>query len=262
MSHSSAPKLLFLGTGTSTGVPRIGCDCAVCTSQDPRNQRLRSSVYLTYNGFGILVDTTPDFRQQMLRSGIRRIDAVMITHGHADHIFGMDDLRQFNTIQQTRIPVYVSSPTLKGLTRIFEYFLKPVMKGLYLPQVDFVSIAGPIEVGPFRVTPFEVEHGVGCTWGFRFDCEGRSLAYAPDCAVFPEAALEVVRGVDVMVLDALRHRSHVSHMTVGQSLATLNKIGAGRSFTTHMAHDLDYETLAHSFPEGVLPAYDGLEVVW
>ena len=262
MSDSSEPQVLFLGSGTSTGVPVIGCDCPVCRSDEPRNRRLRSSIYLEYKGFGIVVDTTPDFRQQVLRSGIRRIDAVLITHGHADHIFGMDDLRQFNTIQQTRIPVYVSSATLETLTRIFQYFLKPAMPGLYLPQVDFVPFEGPIELGPFRVTPFEVEHGVGCTWGYRFDCAGRSLAYAPDCANFPALAHEVVRGVDVMILDALRHRPHVSHMTAAESLATLHKIGAPRSFTTHMAHDLDYETFARSLPEGIFPAYDGLKFAW
>lgn len=261
-SASEGPQALFLGTGTSTGVPLIGCSCAVCASSDTRNNRLRSSLYLTHAGFGLLIDTTPDFRQQALRSGIPRIDAVLVTHGHADHVFGMDDLRRFNTLQRARIPVYASPSTVGVLSRVFDYFLAPGFEGTYLPQVDFVTMEGPLRIGPFEVTPFDVEHGRDRTWGFRIDTGAHSLAYAPDCFRFPDAARAVVRGVGTMVLDALRHTPHVSHMTVAESVQTLRQISAAQSFLTHLGHDLDYAKLVAHLPAGILPAYDGLRIDW
>lgn len=256
------PQALFLGTGTSTGVPLIGCGCPVCTSTDARNNRLRSSLYLSHAGFGLLIDTSPDFRQQALRSALPRIDAVLVTHGHADHVFGMDDIRRFNTLQRERIPVHASAFTIDVLNRIFDYFHGPRIEGAYLPQVDFVVLTGATRIGPFEVTPFDVEHGRNPTWGYRIDAGSHSLGYAPDCFRFTASAHAVVKGVGTMILDALRHTPHVSHMTVGDSLATLATIGAPRSYLTHLGHDLDYAKLAAHLPAGVAPAYDGLRIAW
>jgi phosphoribosyl 1,2-cyclic phosphate phosphodiesterase len=259
---TESPQALFLGTGTSTGVPLIGCGCAVCTSSDARNNRLRSSLFVSHAGFGLLIDTSPDFRQQALRCALPRVDAVLVTHGHTDHIFGMDDIRRFNTLQRCRIPVYASAFTIGTLTRVFDYFHGPSLEGTYLPQVDFVALEGPRPIGPFQVTPFDVEHGRDPTWGYRIDVEGHSLGYAPDCFRFPAAAYEAVRGVGTMVLDALRHTPHVSHMTVADSVTTLQAIGARQSYLTHLGHDLDYAKLATHLPSGVEPAYDGLRIAW
>ncbi len=261
-SDSSDPQALFLGTGTSTGVPLIGCHCSVCTSEDPRNQRLRSSLYLRHEGFGLLIDTTPDFRQQALRHALPGIQAVLITHGHADHIFGLDDIRRFNTLQQSRIPIFGSSFTLGVLGKVFDYFHTPGVEGGYLPQVDFVELERPRRIGPFQVTPFEIEHGRDPTQGFRVDCGASSLAYAPDCFRFPDTAFAAVAGVGTMILDALRHKPHGSHMTVQDSVRTLVGIGARRSFLTHLGHDLEHGALLRQLPAGIKPAYDGLQLAW
>lgn len=262
-ASESLPEALFLGTGTSTGVPLIGCNCPVCTSADPRNRRLRSSLYLQHQGFGLLIDTTPDFRQQALRHALPRVDAVLITHGHADHVFGLDDIRRFNTLQRSRIPVFASAFTLGVLGRVFDYFCNPPFEGAYLPQVDFREMppAG-LPVGPFQVRPFPVEHGRDPTCGFRIDTGASSLAYAPDCSRFPAEAHATVRGVGVMILDALRHKPHGSHLTVRESLQVLGRIGAPRSYLTHLGHDLDHATLAAELPAGVQPACDGLRTAW
>ncbi len=251
---------LFLGTGTSTGVPLIGCRCPVCLSTDPRNRRLRSSLYLQADGFGLLIDCSPDFRQQALRHQIPRVDAVLMTHGHADHILGLDDIRRYNTLQQSRIPVFGSAFTLSALGRVFDYFHRPGPAGAYLPRVDFVEIGPVTPVGPFRVRPFAVEHGRDPTYGYRIDRDGLALGYAPDCHRFGDPAFDAVAGVDVMILDALRHKPHLSHLTVAESVATLRRIGARQSWLTHLGHDLDYETLRAELPAGVRPAHDGLRI--
>ena len=259
---SGIMKVLFLGSGTSSGVPTIGCTCPVCTSSDPRNTRLRPSVYISHGGYGLLLDASPDFRQQAMRYKIPRVDAVLITHSHADHVFGLDDLRRYNTIQNSRIPLYAIPSTVKDLDRIFEYFHNIPLPGTYLPAVDFNAVSGPFDCGPFRVTPFAVEHGRSPACGFRIDLRGsgKSFSYASDCRRFPDESVDIVRDTDVMVLDALRYREHASHMTVEQSVETLRKIGAPRSFLTHMAHDIDHAVLAAALPPSIAPAYDGLQV--
>lgn len=253
-------KMTFMGTGTSIGVPVIGCDCPVCRSTNPKNKRRRSSVHVETEGLDIQIDTPPDFRDQVLAYGILRVDAVLITHAHADHVFGFDDLRRFNTLQGGVIPVYGSETTLDEMRHIFAYAFKPVPAGMYRPRVSLHPVAGPFSVGKIRVTPVSVNHGDAVMFGYRLDGGGRSLGYVPDCLSMSPDAVAVFAGVDVMVLDALRHKPHVSHSHLETSLAMLKKINATRSFLTHMCHDIDHDAVQANLPSGVELAWDGLVV--
>ncbi len=253
-------QFTFLGTGTSLGVPMIGCDCAVCTSTDPRNRRRRSSVYVEAGETRFVIDTSPDFREQALACGLRQVDAVLYTHAHADHILGLDDIRRFNTLQSAVIPVYAMSETLAELRRVFSYIGRPVQPGLYRPQVDFRLVEGPFRVGDVEIAALPVEHGTEHTVGFLLSWRGWRVGYFPDCHRMPEATLAAVRGVQVMVLDTLRYRSHPSHLCVAESLALLQAIGAGRSYLIHLCHDLEHARLESELPPGIRVACDGMVV--
>lgn len=265
-------KLLFLGTGTSTGIPMIGCDCPVCKSSDPHNKRLRSSIYVSAGNIRVLIDTSPDFREQALRADIRRIDATLITHAHVDHLFGLDDIRRINTIQGgSEMPLYASSKAITDIKRIFDYIFKPNVPGTYRPKLDLRPSDEPFEVLPISggddrlsVTPFNVVHGWSAMQGFRLDFEDKSVAYMPDCNELPEESRKIIRGVDVFILDTLRYRPHPTHLTVDQSLSMISDIAPKRAFLTHIGHDIDHEMLIKELDaRGLLnirPAYDGLEV--
>lgn len=255
-------KAIFLGTGTSCGVPLIGCECAVCTSTDPRNRRRRSSLYLESHGTHLVVDTSPDFREQVLSCRVPRIDAVLFTHSHADHIFGFDDIRRFNTIQNASIPSYGLPSTIEDLKRIYHYVNRVEVAGAYRPRTEFRPITGEFDEGAFHVVPLPVDHGPTPALGYLFQSHGRSLGYVPDCIRLPPEATRRLRGVDVMILDALRHTPHSTHFTVAQSVAELKKIGAGQSFIVHMGHDLDFDRTQSYLPEGISVSYDGLTLEW
>lgn len=255
-------KITFLGTGTSVGIPAIGCGCAVCRSTDPRNRRRRASLYALHAGVGLVIDTPPDFREQAIAFGVPRVDAVLITHVHADHVFGFDDIRRYNTLQGTSIPVFGSAATIREMERIFAYVHNPSPPDTYRPQVVFTTAAGPFEVPPFRVAPVPVEHSAIETWGYRVEVDGRSLGYVPDCLRMSEESIALLRGVDVMILDGLRHRPHSTHSHLESSLELLGRIGAPRAFLTHMCHDLDHAATEARLPPGVRLAYDGLELEW
>jgi len=250
-------ELTFLGTGTSVGVPMIGCHCPVCSSKDPRNTRRRTSVYVRTEQTAFVIDTPPDFRQQMLDAGIERVDAVVFTHAHADHIFGFDDIRRFNTLQDRVIPAYADAETMEDIRRVFHYVgNKPEQKGLYRPLVDFVVIDGPFRVGDVLLTPLDVEHGRKMT-GFLIEQGGCRIGYVPDCHVMPSATVDSLRDVDVMILDALRYRPHPSHICVDESLALLAKIHAKESYLIHLCHDVDHAGLEARLPAGVHVSSDG-----
>lgn len=254
-------NILFLGTGTSVGVPVIGCACPVCTSGDPRNWRLRAGAWLRAGSVGLLIDVPPDFRTQALTFGVDRVDAILFTHAHADHIMGLDDIRRFNTIQEGPIPAYGSEHSIADLKRVFNYIgNSPPLPGLYRPQIDFHAVRAAFAVGRIRVLPVPVEHGGIPTFGFRFDAGRSALGYCPDCHSMDDAAVEAFRGVDVMILDALRFRPHRTHLTLPESLALLQRIGAARSYLIHMCHDVDHAAVEAGLPPSVRLAYDGLRV--
>lgn len=256
-------KITFLGTGTSVGIPVIACDCAVCASSNPKNKRRRASLYVEAEGVAILIDTPPDFREQALAFRIRRVDAVLVTHSHADHVFGMDDIRRYNTVQGCAIPVYASPGVCRDLERIFDYVHNGSLPaGTFRPDVSFVPVSGVFPVGAIRVEPLPVEHGVAETRGFRLDAGGRTIAYVPDCKRMADEVIERVRGVDVMILDALRLRPHPTHVTLEESIALLQRIGAGRSFITHVCHDLEHDETQRRLPAGMAVAWDGLALEW
>lgn len=253
-------ELLFLGTGTSVGVPMIGCKCAVCRSRDPRNNRRRTSVYIRTPASAFVIDTPPDFRQQMLDFDIDRVDAVVFTHDHADHIFGFDDIRRFNTLSGRVIPAYGARETLAGVRRAFNYIdNKPSPQGFYRPLVEFIEVAKSFTIGDVLLTPLEVKHGDKMN-GYLLELGGMRLGYVPDCCFMPQAAVEQLRGVDVMILDALRYRPHPAHFNIEQSLALLKEINPTAAYLIHLCHDVDHEELESSLPRGVYVSYDGLQL--
>lgn len=249
--------LTVLGSGTSVGVPTIGCTCKVCTSTDPRDQRLRPSVMLRYAGRTVLIDTGPDFRQQALRHEIRKIDAVLYTHAHADHILGIDDLRPFNFHQAGAIPIWASEHTLAILRQVFSYIFHEGETESSRPKINInVFDSGPIPLFGIDVVPVPVRHGSGPCHGFRFG----PLAYLTDHSEIPESSLELLAGVEVLFLDALRYKPHRTHSTIETSLKTVERLDVKRAYFTHLSHDLGHERAESLLPPHVRLAYDGLEV--
>jgi phosphoribosyl 1,2-cyclic phosphate phosphodiesterase len=252
-------RVLFLGSGTSQGIPVIGCRCGVCRSSDPRNRRLRPSIVVESGPTRLLVDVTPDFRYQMLREGIDDVSAVLLTHAHADHFLGMDDLRAFTWNNGRRMMVYGPSNALEAVARVFPYACEPVPRWPTLPQFTLVTLTAdePHAVGDVTVRPVAVPHGKLEVFGYRF---GSAFAYVTDCHTVPEAAIEAVRGVTVLVLDAVRHRSHPTHMTVEEAVAVARRVGAPLTLLTHMCHELDHAETQAALPAGVRLAYDRMIV--
>ena len=249
--------LTVLGSGTSMGVPTIGCDCAVCRSTDPRDRRTRPSVMISYAGRNVLIDTTPDFREQMLREGIKRLDAVFYTHTHADHILGIDDLRPLSYKHRPgKLPLYAASQACDFLRGMFRYIFEPAHQLGGVPQVDLHPVDGPVEIFGARFEPLTVIHGEVPILGFRFG----SAAYLTDHSEVPAQTLEKLRGLDVLFLDALRHQPHPTHSTVERSLKVVEEVKPRRTFFTHICHDLSHEATNATLPAGVQLAYDGMKL--
>jgi phosphoribosyl 1,2-cyclic phosphate phosphodiesterase len=251
-------KFTLLGTGTSTGVPSIGCECETCTSDDPRDKRLRVSVLVEHGGRTALIDTSSDFRQQALRVGLRHLDAVLVTHCHADHIFGLDDIRPLN-FRHGALGVYANERAWADIRRIFKYIFEPSHFGGGLPQVHAHTVAhgAGFCLGPgFEVTPVEVIHGRLPVMAYRFN----DFAYATDLSEIPPASLDMLRGLDALVLDCLRLRPHPTHLWLERSLAYVEELKPRRTYFTHIAHDIKHARDSALLPEGVEWGYDGLEI--
>ena len=252
-----AMEVLFMGTGASTGVPMIGCNCAVCHSSDPKNERTRSSILARIHGKNILVDTSPDLRMQSLRNHITRIDAVIFTHPHADHILGIDELRTFNFWQKEEIPVFADPETLGTVMRMFPYaFSEENRGGLTRPRLVPHEIHGPMNVGEIRVTPFPVKHGPVYNHALRMD----DMVYLTDCNEVSEEGMVVMKGVDTLIIGAVLYEPHASHFGIWQALELIERIQPRQAFLTHLSHRIDYNQLKTQLPSGVQAAFDGMTV--
>lgn len=269
-------ELTFLGTGTSAGVPMIGCGCDVCRSEDPRDRRDRSSVVIRHprsgkktntdapERFTALIDASPEVRHQSLRHGVKWLDTLLLTHAHADHVLGLDDLRRFNSVSGEHLPFYAEPEVIQAIQQMFSYIFKDkhhyanafVAKLLPMPTGPGLAI----ELGEAIWTPLRLMHGRLPVLGYRVDWGGRSIAYCTDCSTIPHETLALMDGLDVLVVDGLRERHHPTHMTLDRACEFAEQIAAGKTYLTHIAHDHAHAELLSRLPEGVEPAYDGLVI--
>ncbi len=276
-------KLHFLGTGTSAGVPMIGCTCPVCTSDDPRDQRDRCSVLISWDDPGlridaphrtlnpdqdrrrqVLIDTAPDLRHQAIRAGISRLDAVMITHAHVDHVFGLDDLRRFTAAMDGPLEVYAEPPVHDALGRMFEHIFhrhRNVNDSFVASLAPLALTTGqPVRLYGTTFTPLRLMHGRLPIHGFRIDHGGTALAYCTDVSSIPPESRPLLSGLDILVIDGLRARHHPTHFNTDQALEAIADLKPRRAWLTHLTHDESHRDLAARLPSGVAPAYDGLVV--
>ena len=256
-------EITLLGTGTSTGVPRIACDCPVCTSPDPRNRRLRAGVRIEVRepgaaaggaGRTLLVDTSPDLRQQALTHDLRRVDAVLFTHAHADHVHGLDDLRVFNFLQGGAIPLYGSEATLAAVRRSFGYVWDEGQEGGGKPRFELIPVDGPFELAGRRIEPLPVWHGALEVTAYRLG----AFALVTDVSAIPEQTMERLHGLDVLVLGALRYRPHPTHFSVAEAVEVARRLAPRRTVLTHLAHEVDAAAPALELPAGVELGWDGM----
>lgn len=254
-------RLTFLGTGTSFGVPQIGCDCAVCRSNDPRDKRTRSGAVLEANSSTILIDTPPELRLQLISAGFSRIDAVVYTHEHADHINGIDDLRVFSVRQHKPLPIYGPPETLERLRASFNYIFDDAVhpyEGTSKPRLTLHRTEPDqmLRIAGIEVLPLAFKHGHLRVYGYRFG----KLAYITDIKEIPEGERRRLRGLEVLVLNALWWRPHPTHLSISEAIETARDLGARRTYLTHLTHETGHADLEAQLPAGVYPAYDGLTV--
>jgi phosphoribosyl 1,2-cyclic phosphate phosphodiesterase len=247
-------RVTLLGTGTSHGIPMIACSCAVCTSDDPRDKRTRVSCYVQYDDLSVLVDTGPELRLQCIACDIQRVDAVLMTHHHADHVAGLDDLRRFNWVQGTRLPVYGMPETLQRLREMFRYaFVDDPEYPSSKPDIDLIALDGDVVLNGHRIVPVRLLHGETPVMGYRFD----KFAYCTDVSFIPEESMDRLRDLDVLVLDACRRRPHPTHFNVEQAVECARRVGARQTYFTHIAHELKHAETNAELPDSMNLAYDG-----
>ena len=259
-------EILVLGSGTSHGVPMIGCDCSVCRSDNPKNKRMRPSILVRNAGGAVLVDTTPEFRLQALANDLRRVDAVLYTHTHADHIFGMDDLRRFNDLMDVEIPVYGDEATLDDIRRIYAYIFKETQAGGGKPRLTLHPVFPSLDMFDMHIEPFYVMHGALPVLAYRFDAavtsEGPavSTAYVTDVNHIPPDSLSKLYGLDLLLLDAVRFEPHSTHFGLYQALEVIAELKPRQALLTHLSHHFDHDVVNATLPPNVALSYDGQRI--
>jgi len=251
-------RLTFLGTGTSYGVPMIGCDCPVCRSEDPRDKRTRASALVKAPSGNILIDTATELREQALQNNVTRIDAILFTHTHADHLHGIDDVRRFSGLRRKPIPAYGDAETLAYIVRSHGYiFSDPDFRlGWGIPRIEMNEITEPTAICGATVIPVPIRHGERTILGYRIG----GLAYLTDCSAIPETSVPLLQDLDTLVLDALRRRPHPTHFSLSEAVDAIERLKPRRAYLTHMAHDLAQTQTEAALPEHIRLAYDGLEI--
>jgi len=248
--------ITFLGTGTSHGVPIVGCKCKTCLSNDSKNNRLRSSIYIKTKQKNILIDTTPDLRFQLLRNNITDINLVLFTHSHADHIMGFDDLRAINRINKKDIPCYGNKETLDDIKKKFEYIFQEHKYKFAVPGVNLIEISKKISFGELDITPIPIKHNNDTILGYRIN----NFAYITDCSFIPESSYELLEGVELLILDALRYKKHPKHFNIEQAIEVIKEIGVKQAYLTHISHEIEHNEVDNKLPDGINLAYDSLKI--
>ncbi|MDZ7672605.1 MAG: MBL fold metallo-hydrolase [Halanaerobiales bacterium] len=249
-------EITFLGTGTSHGVPIVGCKCKTCLSDDPKNNRLRSSIYIKSEQKNILIDTTPELRLQLLRNDITDINLVLFTHSHADHIMGFDDLRAINRINKKDIPCYGNKDTLDDIKKKFEYIFKDHKHKFAIPGVNLKEIENKINFDDLEIIPIPIKHNNDSILGYRIN----DAAYLTDCSFIPESSYKLLEGIEVLIIDALRYKKHPKHFNIEQAINAARNIGVKQAYLTHISHEIEHNEADQKLPEGINLAYDGLKI--
>jgi phosphoribosyl 1,2-cyclic phosphate phosphodiesterase len=250
-------QLTMLGVGSSAGTPVVGCSCATCASTDARNKRTRCSSLITLDsGENILIDTGPDLRNQSLREGIKRVDAVLYTHTHADHLHGIDDLRAFCVLQRKQIPLFAKQDAVDHIAQKFGYTLREPSDFWEMPVLRTETVDAPFELFGVKITPIPVLHGRSQIFGYRIG----NFAYMTDVSEIPESSFSLLENLEVVLLDCLREKSHPTHINIEQSLAYIGRINAKQSYMIHMTHELEYASLSRKLPKNVFVGFDGLKL--
>ena len=250
-------QLTMLGVGSSAGTPVVGCRCATCLSNDVRNKRTRCSSLITLNsGENILIDTGPDLRNQALRENINRVDAVLYTHTHADHLHGIDDLRAFCVLQRQQIPLYANAEATAHISQKFGYALREPCNFWEMPVLRVESIESPFKLFGVTITPIPVMHGKSHIFGYRVD----NIAYLTDVSTIPEESFAFLENLDILLIDCLREAAHPTHINIEQSLAYISRINAKQSYLIHMTHEIEYASLTNKLPKDVFVGFDGLKL--